>query len=314
MTFVLDTDSLPSEHRTDALRDAIAHATVPSLIRLEDAEHVRARLGYWELGGGTSVYSHEGTGLRLTRGPAQLRVAAPERVALALQTGGRGEYRQAGASRVVDPGDLMVVDLSIEYDYWWTGEGGSFAVQVDHEHLGMPADAIRRAAARLDPSSAVHTLVRAHLEHLRASIATIGAIPGAAGPVGSATVELVRALLMDAAAEPLDLTPDARLAAVRHWIHRHLADPALTPQRIADAHGISLRSLYNIWSHPELSLSQWIIHERLEAVRRELSRPDSDRAPISAVARRWGFTDMPYFSRRFRESYGASPRDWRRSH
>ena len=35
---------------------------------------------------------------------------------------------------------------------------------------------------------------------------------------------------------------------------------------------------------------------------------------ITAVAHKWGFTDTTLFSRRFREAYGMSPREWRQAH
>ncbi|MEU0029769.1 AraC family transcriptional regulator [Streptomyces sp. NPDC006335] len=33
---------------------------------------------------------------------------------------------------------------------------------------------------------------------------------------------------------------------------------------------------------------------------------------IESVARSWGFTSAAYFSRRFRETYGTTPGEWRR--
>jgi AraC-like DNA-binding protein len=33
--------------------------------------------------------------------------------------------------------------------------------------------------------------------------------------------------------------------------------------------------------------------------------------PISAIARRWGFTDASSFARMFRTTYGVSPSEWR---
>ncbi|HEX6452329.1 MAG TPA: AraC family transcriptional regulator [Trebonia sp.] len=32
---------------------------------------------------------------------------------------------------------------------------------------------------------------------------------------------------------------------------------------------------------------------------------------MAAIARRWGFADSTHFSRRFRQAYGMSPREWR---
>lgn len=93
---------------------------------------------------------------------------------------------------------------------------------------------------------------------------------------------------------------------------RRLHEPDLTPERIAAAHGIALRTLYHVWSHPTLSPAQWILRERLEAARRDLALPGS--RSVAAIARRWGFADATHFSRRFRGAYGISARDWRRLH
>ena len=71
-----------------------------------------------------------------------------------------------------------------------------------------------------------------------------------------------------------------------------------------------MRWLYDNWSDNDLSVAQWIIRERLEVARRELAGPRTQ--PIATVARQCGFTDPTHFSRRFREAYGMSPREWRR--
>ena len=205
----------------------------------------------------------------------------------------------------------MLVDLTAPYDYRWSGTGGSFAVQIEHTQLGLPVETIRRAALHLNRDPVTYRMLRNHLTQLRRDVDGIDALPGPAALVGAATATLVRALILSAADEPV-VSPDDRLARIRHWIIQHLGDPALTPAQIAAAHGISLRTLYNLWQHPTQSLTQWITHERLEAARRDLTLAGAP--PIAAIARRWGFTDAAHFSRRFRTEYGISPRDWRRLH
>ena len=59
-----------------------------------------------------------------------------------------------------------------------------------------------------------------------------------------------------------------------------------------------------------LSLTQWIIAQRLEGARHELSLIRSERN-ITAICHDWGFADVTHFSRRFRSAYGISPREWR---
>lgn len=61
----------------------------------------------------------------------------------------------------------------------------------------------------------------------------------------------------------------------------------------------------------DFSLEQWTIHQRLEGASRDLSDLAQRDRPIAVVARRWGFSDASYFSRRFRQAFGSTPRDWR---
>ncbi|MCI4084646.1 MULTISPECIES: helix-turn-helix domain-containing protein [Streptomyces] len=59
-------------------------------------------------------------------------------------------------------------------------------------------------------------------------------------------------------------------------------------------------------------LEQWVISERLEAACRLLTSPQHAGLPVSAVAARCGFTSPSHFTRRFRATYGVTPREWRR--
>jgi AraC-like DNA-binding protein len=62
-----------------------------------------------------------------------------------------------------------------------------------------------------------------------------------------------------------------------------------------------------------VSFTQWIIAERLAAARQELAATPLGAVMVSTVARRWGFADPRHFARRFREAYGTSPVEWRRT-
>jgi AraC-like DNA-binding protein len=108
-----------------------------------------------------------------------------------------------------------------------------------------------------------------------------------------------------------DVANQALPTRVEAYVQQHLADPALSPETIASASGISVRQLYKLWSARDPSLAEWIIRGRLEGARRDLARDTS--AAVGAVARRWGFTDPTHFSRRFRSAYDLSPREWRQA-
>jgi AraC-like DNA-binding protein len=176
--------------------------------------------------------------------------------------------------------------------------------------LSLPSDVIRRAT-RMLPRSPVYGLLQEHVARLFRDADTITQ-PGAAAMVGRATIELVRALVSSAGRDPSgsdtwDQTLETRLVT---YIEQHLKDPDLRAEELARVHGISVRQLYKLWSSHETSLSQWIIRQRLEGARGDLSAGDNGHASIAAVARRWGFTNATHFSRRFREVYSISPREW----
>jgi AraC-like DNA-binding protein len=98
---------------------------------------------------------------------------------------------------------------------------------------------------------------------------------------------------------------------VHDFVAVHLRDPDLSPARIAAANGMSLRSLYSLYESTGTSLEQSIIRHRLEGARIDLSRSPQRYASIAATARAWGFTNASFFSQRFRQAFGVTPRQWR---
>jgi AraC family transcriptional regulator, positive regulator of tynA and feaB len=97
------------------------------------------------------------------------------------------------------------------------------------------------------------------------------------------------------------------------YIDAHLHDPALNADRIAAAHNISTRQLYNVWVRAGhgLTPARWIIQRRLERARNQLTDLDPQVTTVAAIAYGCGFANLSHFSQRFREAYGMPPREWR---
>ncbi|MGK5169063.1 helix-turn-helix domain-containing protein [Geodermatophilus sp. CPCC 205761] len=308
---LLDTAALPPEHRVDAFRAAFGQASVPCRIEhLGPAGAVRTRMHLWHYGR-ANLFTTDSSGFRLLRTPRHVRMESPPVVALAVQSSGVGRFSQFGADRLVRPGELMVNDLAAPYAFAWSGSGGSRAFQVSHDQLGLPAGVVRGAAPRL-AASPLHDLVRDHLLRMARDADRVAGDPGAAA-LGTATTELVRALLVSAGA-PDRLVATVRaetlVTRVRAYVRAHLAEPALTPERVAAAHNVSVRQLYKALARAGVSLEQELIGQRLELARTELLSPVGRRRPIAATARACGFADPSHFTRRFRAAYGVTPREW----
>lgn len=315
MVTVLDTAWLAPEERRPAEVAARLEATMSSRIRfLGPQAPSAARLDDWDLGGVT-VRRFEVTGdLALLHSARQARADVAPTVSFAVQEGRVALQEHLGSRRVVPRGGLAVTEMASPYEYRWSGRGVCRALQVPVSRLGLSVDAVRRAVP-LAHRSPLYGLVRAHLEQVTRDAGQLAGEP-LVRSLASATIDLTRALLASAVGSGRavdDVLAETMLARVRSYVREHLTEPALDARQVAAAHAISVRQLYRLCSAAEFSLEQWIIHQRLEGARGELCDPASRDRSIAMVARRWGFTDPSYFSRRFRSAFGLTPRDWRRT-
>jgi hypothetical protein len=99
MAVLLDTSAIAPRDRIAAIYAAMTDATVQHTITHEDPRgDVHARMDYWQLGA-ANLFRHESSGICHTRTPRQLKIAAPERIALIVHQGGPGTFR--GRPRLV---------------------------------------------------------------------------------------------------------------------------------------------------------------------------------------------------------------------
>lgn len=310
---LLDTRTVAPEDRVAAFRAAFDQASVPCRIEhLGPAEGVHSRMHLWHFGP-ANLFTTDASGFRLVRTPRHVRMEGPPVVALAVQSAGVGRFGQFGDQSLVPAGSLMLSDLTAPYEFSWTERGGSRAFQVPYGELALPPDVVRRAAPRLR-SSPLHDVVRDHLVRMSRTAGRLAADPGATS-LGTATVELVRALLVSAASDDryaVDVREETLLSRLLAYARAHLTEPDLGPRRLAAVHNISVRRLYQEFAAAEVQLEQWLIAERLELARVQLVSRAGRHRSVATVARACGFADPSHFARRFRQAYGLTPREWQR--
>ncbi|NKX54809.1 helix-turn-helix domain-containing protein [Arthrobacter mobilis] len=103
------------------------------------------------------------------------------------------------------------------------------------------------------------------------------------------------------------------LAAAQAFITARLADPRLSAGRIAAAVGISERHLSRVFAEAGSSVPRAILDARLEAARRQLLSPTGARVPLGGLAAQLGFASQAHFSRSYKEKFGLSPLQDRKS-
>jgi len=117
--------------------------------------------------------------------------------------------------------------------------------------------------------------------------------------------KVIAPLLHGAAAPPL-----ASFLGVRRYIDRNLRSPDLNADAIAKIFGLSRAALYRLFA-PVGGVASYIRDARLQRAYREIVDPDCAHRRIGAIAYGLGFTNLSAFDRRFRDAFGASPREAR---
>ncbi len=136
-------------------------------------------------------------------------------------------------------------------------------------------------------------------------------------PVELALPEFIAAILLDTApAKALGGAAGGRAAILERVfqsIEMRLSDPNLSIHQVASEHGISARYLQKLFESFGESFGQYVKLRRLERCRLDLGSPLHAQRSISEILYQGGFNDSASFSRAFRERYGTSPREYRKS-
>lgn len=187
-------------------------------------------------------------------------------------------------------------------------------VVIPEDRVSIAHDALRSLTAVKMPGDDVVTATTAQaIESFQRSLDGM-AIP-TRYRLGKTFVSLFETLCMNWMTQGtmLEVDPRAELReTVLRYIDEHLADPELNPQRIADEHFISLRSLHSLAQHSGASVAGWIRAMRLDRCRDDLSDPSLAHVTVAELGARWGFMHPPHFTTLFRTQFGETPSAYRR--
>lgn len=236
---------------------------------------------------------------------------------LHLQLAGVGVIRQDGKEATLQTGDLAFYDSDRAYSLSLDDEFRNAILVFPKHLLTLPTELSRElVATRISGTGPIAGMVLPFLTQLIGALATIPAASGLR--LARNTVDLVSTVVhaelgrTDASlAEPS--RAESLVDRAVNFIHDHIADPELSPDRVAAALFVAVRTLHKHFSTEyRVGVAEWIRGRRLELCRRELASPLQDYLPIAAVAARYGFTSPPHFTRLFKATFGEAPGEFRR--
>ena len=99
------------------------------------------------------------------------------------------------------------------------------------------------------------------------------------------------------------------LTQVEHYVTEHLNDPNLDVSALCFTLGLSRTTLHTrIKSQTGMSTTEYVRFLRLSHAKDLI---ENTHYYISEIAYQTGFQNHNYFSKKFRELYGISPKEWR---
>ncbi|WP_051378691.1 AraC family transcriptional regulator [Derxia gummosa] len=220
---------------------------------------------------------------------------------------GRASFAQDGRALELDAGQWFSYEASRPYEIRMRDDP-RFTVLL-FERAAWQArgpDPTARGPRAVDGAAAIA------LSMLKTALDVGDSLDGA-----SATLVMDQALALLARAANDDGEAGARggaasgaarlLAEARRLIAARLADPALSPDAIAQALRVSRRTLYNAFAGSGESPQACVQRLRLERCRELLARGELPPGGITALALDHGFSDPAYFARAFRQRFGCTP-------
>ncbi|WP_282699914.1 AraC family transcriptional regulator [Streptomyces sp. CC219B] len=268
----------------------------------------------------------------VTRGLGPLRVLTEERgardplrhegtdaplVAAGTLAAGSAVLSYGGHALATAPGDLFVVDLVEPWRLNCSDGSRLHLFLVPRVVFGVSAQELGRLrGVHAASTDGVLDLLVPLLVTAAESAETYP--PHVGRGIAGSIVDLLEIMAVGAGTErggPGGALTDERgnmADRIGQFVNENLQNPELGPELVADRLRVSIRYVHKVFEAEGTTLSRWIRERRLHECRRELARTGGagPSVPVSAVARRWGFTNASHFSRAFRTLYGLSPSEW----
>ncbi|WP_269584071.1 helix-turn-helix domain-containing protein [Roseibium sp. Sym1] len=254
---------------------------------------------------------------QILRTASDIRRDSGENYFLIMQHSGNALMSQNDGSFMLSPGDMILIDSAIPSEFTFFGtQNRQISIHLPREemHSRFGYDLVKGGLAvpRSNPSNIA----------LQGIIGSIFSKPDLSPPTKTclreALMGIVGAILYersgreDFSGVQSEIYGTRALSQARAYIDANYRNPELSFQSMADDLGTSLRQIQRAFSSsdPGLTPSKYLLVKRLEHARHGLDERRRGKRDdhISAIAYEAGFSDLSYFYRCFRKSFGKTPR------
>jgi len=240
--------------------------------------------------------------------PASLAPAA----AIVLQITGKSVIEQQGRTVRLAPGHWSVCDSTLPYTLTSPGPSQRHVLLIPHDCLDDNIDLDEFTTRSFSGTAGVGRLVFGIAGWIVEELSSIHS--ERADVLAKTITQIINLAIQEKMGRRNSETQRGTLGdRIRAYVADHLRDPHLSLDSIAKHLNSSKRSLHRAVSTSSSSIHDLIWHQRLDRCRRDLLDPSQSRQTIAEIAHSLGFKNFTHFSQAFRERFGVSAREARRS-
>ncbi|MEM5473462.1 helix-turn-helix domain-containing protein [Hoeflea sp. AS60] len=266
-----------------------------------DTDPFHGQIKLFELPDDASISSIKAGAQVVRRTKKDIRLQACEAVFVNFQLAGQSAVSQRGIEAKIDAGSLVLLDAT-----------EPFAMKFDRNFeqvcLHMPKSILEENGIRVSDF-----VGRAVTRQSGFAAPLFSAIDGLTGgmPPQHVLPGMMQMLAFGLTNARRNTVADQHLAMVQNYIQQRLSDTEISPGATASHFRISTRHLHKLFARDGMTFGKFLLDARLLACeKRILSSRDE---PISDIAFAHGFQSQSHFSRAFRQKFGRSPNQLRKT-
>lgn len=195
----------------------------------------------------------------------------------------------------------------------WNDGAPTTLVGIGRSPFGAPLTVWRGQS--ITPVSAQRTVTLLPVMQFADALVMLRQAPSARerARTGDILVQMVTHLALSTWDEHITSAGSYVATAALSYIAQYYTDPSLSPPRVADALGVSLRTLQAALATVGTTPAHKIASHRLGHAAHCLSDPAYDQMSVAHIARLAGFLNADTFRRAFARQFGVSPLGYRRT-
>lgn len=308
MPISVSTDPIRPAERTAYWTEAICRSFANVETRPLGSAIVSGHFEFVEIGGAKLV-RFDSSPQCYTRDARLVNMAGSDEFMFDFQRRGRSSIVQAGNESTIEPGYGVLYDARRPFEDRLFGPDEQ---RVELLIATVPASSLLRSipeAERLcaKPIPLSGTIVRAITALVRDAISVPDASARQSEPD---IVAYLSAILRLAAGASHELSRPGLFRLIDTYLRANIAAIRPAPTLAAEF-GISERTFHRIFADRATTFERHVLHLRVELFKDLLRQASLTNVPIARLAHQCGFADAAHATRTFKNSFGATPRDFR---